>query len=105
MLILRILARPCQPRAGRAADRPPRRDCRMIARSTMSDPVLARHTALAFSGLCLALSAAVLAQQPRSRYDRYTDPIPLYTTGLGPFTGRFHRRTRKRRPFSTRASR
>ena len=32
------------------------------------------------------LSAAVAAQQPRSRYDRYTEPIQIYKTGLGTFT-------------------
>ncbi len=47
---------------------------------------LTYHAVLAIAGACLVLSAAVVAQQPRSRYDRYTEPIQIYKTGLGTFT-------------------
>jgi len=36
--------------------------------------------------LCLAVSAAAQTPQPRSLYDRYTEPIQLYKAGLGTFT-------------------
>jgi tetratricopeptide (TPR) repeat protein len=44
-------------------------------------------TVLAIGGVCLAL-AAVAAQtpQPRSLYERYTEPIQVFTNGLGTFT-------------------
>jgi tetratricopeptide (TPR) repeat protein len=48
---------------------------------------LSHHTViLAASGLCLALSVAARAQQPRSLYDRYTEPIQIFKVGLGTFT-------------------
>jgi tetratricopeptide (TPR) repeat protein len=36
--------------------------------------------------VCFALSAAAQTQQPRSLYDRYTEPIRIFKTGLGSFT-------------------
>jgi tetratricopeptide (TPR) repeat protein len=36
--------------------------------------------------ICLTLSAAAQTQQPRSLYDRYTEPIRIFATGLGAFT-------------------
>src|SRR5688572_17192943 len=47
---------------------------------------LPRHAVLAFAGTCIVLAAAVEAQQPRSLYDRYTEPIQIYKVGLGTFT-------------------
>ena len=47
---------------------------------------LTYHAVLAIAGACLVLSAAVVAQQPRSLYERYTEPIQIYKTGLGTFT-------------------
>jgi tetratricopeptide (TPR) repeat protein len=47
---------------------------------------LPRHALLAIAGICLVLSAAVRAQQPRSLYDRYTAPIQIFKIGLGTFT-------------------
>ena len=48
---------------------------------------LSRHTViLAATGLCLVVSVAAHAQQPRSLYDRYTEPIQIFTVGLGTFT-------------------
>jgi tetratricopeptide (TPR) repeat protein len=43
---------------------------------------------LAAACICLALAAAVVAQPqpPRSLYDRYTEPIQIFKTGLGTFT-------------------
>ena len=38
------------------------------------------------SVLGVALPAAAQTAQPRSLYDRYTEPIQLFTTGLGTFT-------------------
>ena len=45
------------------------------------------HAAIIVSA-CLAAAASPRAQgqQPRSLFDRYTEPIQLYTTGLGTFT-------------------
>ena len=49
---------------------------------------LSRHTVviLASAALCLLLSVAAPAQQPRSLYDRYTEPIQIFKVGLGTFT-------------------
>ncbi len=47
---------------------------------------LPRHAVLAFAGTCIVLAAAVEAQQPRSLYDRYTEPIQIFKIGLGTFT-------------------
>lgn len=46
--------------------------------------------AATFAFGCLAWSApgAAQASQPRSIYDRYTEPIPIFKTGLGTFTRR-----------------
>ena len=43
---------------------------------------------LAVGCVCLALAAAAAAQtpQPRSLYDRYTEPMLIFNTGLGTFT-------------------
>ena len=41
---------------------------------------------LAAAGLSLVASDAARAQQPRSLYDRYTEPIQIFTVGLGTFT-------------------
>ena len=43
---------------------------------------------LAVGCVCLALAAAAAAQtpQPRSLYDRYTEPMRIFNTGLGTFT-------------------
>ncbi|HEY6361562.1 MAG TPA: hypothetical protein VIX63_10690, partial [Vicinamibacterales bacterium] len=35
---------------------------------------------------CFVLSAAAQTPQPRSLYDRYTEPIQIFKTGLGSFT-------------------
>ena len=51
--------------------------------TTRSDCVSAILT-LGF--VCLALSAAAQPQQPRSVYDRYTEPIQIFKIGLGTFT-------------------
>ena len=49
--------------------------------------VVCRVTPLcAIAGVCIVLSAAVQAQQPRSLYERYTEPIQIFKTGLGTFT-------------------
>ena len=37
-------------------------------------------------GLCLTLPVAARAQQPRSLYDPYTEPIQIYKVGLDTFT-------------------
>src|SRR5688572_32389513 len=48
---------------------------------------LSRHTVtLVAVGLCLVVSVATRAQQPRSLYDRYTEPIQIFKAGLGTFT-------------------
>jgi tetratricopeptide (TPR) repeat protein len=47
---------------------------------------LPRHAVLAIVGICIVLAAPVGAQQPRSVYDRYTEPIQIYKVGLGSFT-------------------
>src|SRR5262245_23506226 len=36
--------------------------------------------------VCAALSASAQTPQPRSVYDRYTEPIQIFKTGLGTFT-------------------
>jgi tetratricopeptide (TPR) repeat protein len=43
-------------------------------------------TVVAIGWVCFALSAAAQTQQPRSLYDRYTEPITIFKTGLGTFT-------------------
>ena len=48
-------------------------------------PYLSSATA-ALGCLCFALSAAAQTQPPRSLYDRYTEPIQIFKTGLGTFT-------------------
>ena len=45
-----------------------------------------RAAVLAFGCVCITLSAAAQTQQPRSLYDRYTEPIQIFKTGLGRFT-------------------
>ena len=48
---------------------------------------LSRHAViLAAAGLCLVAAVAARAQQPRSLYDRYTEPIQIFEVGLGTFT-------------------
>jgi tetratricopeptide (TPR) repeat protein len=48
---------------------------------------LPRHAViLVAAGLCLMVSVATRAQQPRSLYDRYTEPIQIFKVGLGTFT-------------------
>ena len=48
---------------------------------------LLRHAVIvAAAGLCLAAAVAARAQQPRSLYDRYTEPIQIFKVGLGTFT-------------------
>jgi tetratricopeptide (TPR) repeat protein len=42
--------------------------------------------ALAIGCLCFALSAAAQSPQPRPVYERYTEPIQIFATGLGTFT-------------------
>src|SRR5687767_1676463 len=48
---------------------------------------LSRHTVVlaAVTG-CLVVPVIGRAQQPRSVYDRYTEPIQIYKVGLGTFT-------------------
>jgi len=46
---------------------------------------LPRHAVLAVTGICVVLSAAAGAQQ-RTLYDRYTEPIEIFSVGLGTFT-------------------
>ena len=41
---------------------------------------------LAISCACIALPAVAQTPQPRSLYDRYTEPIQIFKTGLGAFT-------------------
>ena len=41
---------------------------------------------LAALAVCLAVPCAARAQQPRSVYDRYTEPIQIFTVGLGTFS-------------------
>jgi tetratricopeptide (TPR) repeat protein len=41
---------------------------------------------LVVAGLCMVMPAASRAQQPRSLYDRYTEPIQIYKVGLGSFS-------------------
>jgi tetratricopeptide (TPR) repeat protein len=53
----------------------------MTSRSYLPAPVLAIICVFA-----LAAAAAAQTQQPRSRYDRYTEPIQIFKTGLGTFT-------------------
>ncbi len=45
-----------------------------------------RTVILACAGLWLLMAAATRAQQPRSLHDRYTEPIKIFTSGLGTFT-------------------
>ena len=45
-----------------------------------------RTVILACAGLWLLMTAATRAQQPRSLHDRYTEPIKIFTSGLGTFT-------------------
>jgi len=45
-----------------------------------------RAAVLATGCVCFALPAAAQTQQPRSLYDRYTEPIQIFKTGLGRFT-------------------
>ena len=48
-----------------------------------------RHAALAASLAFLVLSVPAYGQQqpqPRPLYERYTEPIQIYKTGLGSFT-------------------
>jgi len=52
----------------------------------MPSRVSGRTAILAIAGLCLVASAAPRAQQPRSLYDRYTEPITIFEVGLGTFT-------------------
>ena len=48
---------------------------------------LSRHAVMvAAAGLCLVAAVAARAQQPRSLYDRYTEPIQIFKVGLGTFT-------------------
>src|SRR5215510_7254169 len=48
---------------------------------------LSRHVVILAAGaLCLVVSADARGQQPRSLYDRYTEPIQIYKVGLGTFT-------------------
>jgi len=45
-----------------------------------------RAAVLAIGSVGFVLSATVHTQQPRSLYDRYTEPIQIFKTGLGTFT-------------------
>ena len=45
-----------------------------------------RSALLSLACLCVALSASAQGPPPRSLYDRYTEPIQIYATGLGAFT-------------------
>ena len=45
-----------------------------------------RAAVLAIGCVGYVLSASVHTQQPRSLYDRYTEPIQIFKTGLGTFT-------------------
>src|SRR5262245_42942491 len=48
---------------------------------------LSRHVVILAAGaLCLVAADARGQQQPRSLYDRYTEPIQIYKVGLGTFT-------------------
>jgi hypothetical protein len=46
------------------------------------------HAVLGLAGACIVLTTQVGAQQPqpRSVYDRYTEPIQIYKAGLGTFS-------------------
>jgi tetratricopeptide (TPR) repeat protein len=54
------------------------------SRVIMSSRLLQRAATLAI--ICIVLAATGHAQQPRSLYDRYTEPIQIFTVGLGTFT-------------------
>jgi tetratricopeptide (TPR) repeat protein len=45
-----------------------------------------RPAALVIGLVCLALPASAQPRQPQSLYDRYTEPIAIFTTGLGTFS-------------------
>ncbi len=45
-----------------------------------------RAAVLAIGCVCFASSAAAQTAQPRALYDRYTEPIQIFKTGLGTFT-------------------
>ena len=45
-----------------------------------------RAAAIAAGCACFTAAGAAHAQQPRSLYDRYTEPIQIFTSGLGTFT-------------------
>ena len=47
---------------------------------------LLRAAVLAIGCVCFALSTAAQTPQPRSLYDRYTEPIQIFKTGLGRFS-------------------
>jgi tetratricopeptide (TPR) repeat protein len=45
-----------------------------------------RAAVVAAGCICFGVSGAARAQQPRSLYERYTEPIPIFASGLGAFT-------------------
>ena len=44
------------------------------------------HLPAAVLAICIALPAVAQTPQPRSIYDRHTEPIQIFKTGLGAFT-------------------
>ncbi len=55
---------------------------------------------LTISYVCLFwLPAAAQTPQPRSLYDRYTEPIPIFQTGLGTFTRRMSSSSKEAQAF------
>jgi hypothetical protein len=54
---------------------------------------------IAIGCVCLALPAAAQAPQPRSLFDRYTEPIQIFANGLGAFTRPISSRHREAQAF------
>jgi tetratricopeptide (TPR) repeat protein len=48
--------------------------------------LLRRHAVLAITGICIASSVPIRAQQTPTLYERYTEPIQIFKTGLGTFS-------------------
>ena len=54
---------------------------------------------LAIGCLCFALSAAAQSPQSRPVYERYTEPIQIFATGLGTFTKPISSKNREAQAF------
>jgi hypothetical protein len=62
-----------------------------------------RAPVLAIGCICFALSAAAQTPQPRAIYDRCTEPIQIFKTGLGTFTKPMSSRSKAAQSFFDRA--